>query len=232
MRKMRVMIVDDERSARNEIRRLVAGCPDLEIIAEAANADEAEQLMEEQQPDLLFLDIQMPGRSGFDLLEGLAWGQQVIFVTAFDQYAVKAFEVGALDYLMKPVREERFARAIAQARQQFHTPGEASVFVKDKNTYYFLPWKEVHLIESLDNYARLSFNNKSVLIKSSLNQLEKRLEAMPFFRVNRAQLIHTGFIRQIETLEDGRTQVTLTTGHTVEMSERQWIKFRKIHRGI
>jgi len=230
MKKISVMIVDDERNARNEIRRLVDDCPDLEIIAEARDADEAEQLMEQRSPDLLFLDVQMPGRSGFDLLESLAWGQQVIFMTAFDQYAVKAFEVGALDYLMKPVRQERFFRAIEQARQKFHTPNEASVFIKDKNTYYFLPWRSAYLIESLDNYARLSFDDKNVLIKSSLNQLEKRLEKMPFFRVNRAQIINTGFIRQIATLKDGRTQITLTTGHTVEISERQWTKFKKMNR--
>ncbi|BAV06409.1 two component transcriptional regulator, LytTR family [Filimonas lacunae] len=232
MKKITAIIIDDERSARNEIRRLAAGYPYLDIIAEARDAEEAERLIEEMQPDLLFLDIQMPGRSGFELLESLAWGQQVIFITAFDQYAVKAFEVSALDYLMKPVREERFAKAIEQVQQKFAPPGEASVFIKDRNRYYFLPWKEVFLIESMDNYARLSFDDKNVLVKSSLNQLEKRLEVMSFFRVNRAQLINTNFIRQIETLSDGRTQLTLTTGSSVEISERQWVKFKKSNRNI
>jgi len=108
MKKIAVIIIDDERSARNEIRTLLAGYPDFEILAEARNTDEAKALIGEKHPDLIFLDIQMPEGSGFELLESLINVPQVVFVTAFDQYAVKAFEISALDYLMKPVREESY----------------------------------------------------------------------------------------------------------------------------
>src|SRR3984885_9094476 len=114
MASITALIIDDERTARVELRRMLADYPAIEVVGEASNADEAEELIRKAKPDIIFLDIQMPGRSGFDLLESLISVPIVIFVTAFDAYAVKAFEVSALDYLMKPVREERFAKAMEQ----------------------------------------------------------------------------------------------------------------------
>lgn len=222
------MIIDDERSARNEIRRLLTHYPDLEIIAEAKNADDAKSMIEEKRPDLLFLDIQMPEKSGFELLESLIQAPQVVFITAFDQYAVKAFELSALDYLLKPVPEERFAKAVEQVRLRLASaPGER-LFVKDRNQYHFISWSNVFLIESMDNYARLYFDDKRVFLKSSLNQLEKRLDESTFFRVNRAQMINTKFIAQINVSPDGKAKIDLTTGDSVEVSERQWVKFKNI----
>jgi two-component system LytT family response regulator len=165
MKKIRVLIIDDERAARNEIRRLLLKYRDFEIIAEAGNAEAAKLEIESKHPDLLFLDIQMPGRSGFDLLESLEVVPQVIFITAFDQYALKAFEVSALDYLMKPVREERFAKAIEQIRVKVSTATDTrKIFVKDRHQYYLISWDQVHLIESMDNYARLFYGNKNVFL--------------------------------------------------------------------
>lgn len=231
MKQIRAVIIDDERSARNELRRLATRYPDLEISGEARDADEAQELLGILKPDLIFLDIQMPGRSGFELLESLERVPQVIFVTAFDQYALKAFEVSALYYLLKPVREERFAIAIEQARERLRKTEEPAVFVKDKNRYYFLPWKDVHLVESLDNYARLYFGDRNVLIKSSLNRLETQLAGAGFFRANRSQLFNKNFMKEIVTMSGGRAQVLLKSGHQLELSERQWIKFKKTNTG-
>lgn len=225
MKKIQVMIIDDERTARNEVKRLLTDYPDFEVVAEAANANEAKLLIEAKQPDLLFLDIQMPEKSGFELLELLDEVPQVIFVTAFDQYAVKAFEVSAIDYLMKPVREERFAKAIEQARTKIVIP-EDRIFVKDGQQYHFIKWSNVYLIESMDNYARLYFDGKKVLIKSSLNQLELKLNQMVFFRINRSQLINIQFIDKINAAGNGKIQISLKTGEMLEVSERQSVKFK------
>ncbi|MFS2188215.1 LytR/AlgR family response regulator transcription factor [Mucilaginibacter sp. Mucisp84] len=226
MTKIRALIVDDERAARNEIRRLLANYPDFEITGEAANADDALKIINDQVPDLLFLDIQMPEKSGFDLLESLEKVPPVIFTTAYDQYAVKAFEVSALDYLVKPIRDERFEKAIVQARQRLSKADPAGqIFVKDRQQYHFIQWSSVHLIESMDNYARILFGNKNVFLKSSLNQLEDKLTSNIFFRINRAQIVNRQYIQTITTV-DGRLKITLSTGAQLEVSERQSAKFR------
>jgi two-component system LytT family response regulator len=229
MKKVQVIIVDDERTARDEVKRLLESYPDFEVIGEARNADEAKLLIGQKHPDLLFLDIQMPEKSGFELLEMLDSVPQVIFVTAFDQYAVKAFEVSAIDYLMKPVREERFARAIEQVRSKIAVPNDDRIFVKDGQQYHFITWSKVYLIESMDNYARLYFDNKKVFLKSSLNQLEKKLDEAIFFRINRAQIINLQFIEKINTA-NGRIKITLTIGDVLEVSERQSVKFKNMGR--
>lgn len=226
MKRIRVMIIDDERSARDEIRRLLEDYPCLDVIAEAKNADEAKVLIEDQHPDVLFLDIQMPEKSGFDLLESLPQVPQVVFITAFDQYAVKAFEISALDYLMKPVRTERFARAIAQVRQRMAAPREERIFIKDRNQYHFINWSDVFLVESMDNYARLYFGDKKVFIKSSLIQLEQQMSSLDFFRANRAQLINLRFVDKIKATAGGKPQISLKTGDIIAVSERQWIRLK------
>ncbi|HEX8018537.1 response regulator transcription factor [Mucilaginibacter sp.] len=227
MKKIRVLVIDDERAARSEIRRLLSGYPDFEITGEVANADDALKMIEEQTPDLLFLDIQMPEKSGFDLLESLEQVPPVIFTTAYDQYALKAFEVSALDYLVKPIREERFEKAIVQARQRLGKADTAGqIFVKDRQQYHFIQWSSVHLIESMDNYARIFFGDKNVFLKSSLNQLEEKLNSTMFFRINRAQIINRQYIQAITTV-DGRLKITISTGAQLEVSERQSAKFRQ-----
>jgi len=228
MKTMQVIVVDDERTARGEIRRLLENYPDFQVIGEAKNADEAKALIESKNPDLIFLDIQMPEKSGFELLESLAHVPQVIFTTAYDQYAVKAFEVSAIDYLMKPIREERFAKAIDQVRYRAATPDTGRVFVKDRQQYYFISWHKVHLIESMDNYARLNFDDKNVLLKSSLNQLEKKLSDTTFFRINRAQIINIQYIEKITTAPNGRLKIKLQTGDVLEASERQSVKLKSL----
>jgi two-component system LytT family response regulator len=227
MKKIKTIIVDDERTARDEVKRLLDNYADFEIIGEAKNTDDAKLLIELKQPDLLFLDIQMPEKSGFDLLESLDRVPQVIFITAFDQYAVKAFEVSAIDYLMKPVREERFAKAIEQVRvKAANTTAESQIFVKDRQQYHFISWNKVYLIESMDNYARLYFDNKKVFLKSSLNQLENKLDEAVFLRINRAQIINRHFIDKISVVPGGKMTISLKPGGVFEVSERQAVKLK------
>jgi two-component system LytT family response regulator len=231
MKKLRALIIDDERMARQEVKRLLVPYTDVEIIGEAKNADEAIIQIEQKHPDLLFLDIQMPGQSGFELLESLSDVPEVIFTTAFDEYAVKAFEVNALDYLMKPIREERFAQAIDKVRQKLSTQtADPQIFVKDRQQYHFIKWSKVHLIESMDNYARLYVEGKMVFLKSSLNQLEEKLDATTFFRINRAQIINRQFIKAISTNPTGRLLISMQTGEVLEASDRQSVKLKSMGR--
>lgn len=232
MEKIKVILIDDERAARKELAHALAACPDFVVAGEADNADEALKLIRSIQPDLLFLDIQMPEKSGFDLLEMLDKVPHVIFVTAFEQYALKAFENNALDYLLKPIREERFQQAIAKFRQRFKETAARSpladrrIFIKDGEKCYFVNLTDIYLIESMDNYARLYFAGNMALIKSSLNQLENRLDQQVFFRINRTQLINTTFIQSICPMPKGHLRISLKTGELLDMSERQSVKFK------
>lgn len=231
MTNIKVVIIDDERAARDELKRLLEHYPDFEIAGEARNADEAKVLIQTTQPDLIFLDIQMPGKTGFDLLESLDQVPQVIFITAFDQYAIKAFEVSALDYLMKPVRDERFEKAINQARGKLAGNNkDEQIFVKDRQQYHFITWSKVHLIESMDNYARLYFDDKNVFLKSSLNQLEKKLNPGMFLRINRAQIVNLNFVDRISAMANGQVKIKLKTGDEYEASARRSIKIKSMGR--
>lgn len=230
MKKIKVILIDDERLARDELRRTIANYPDLEVVAEASNAAEAAQLISRHQPDLIFLDIQMPEKSGFDLLEMLNYVPEVIFVTAFDHYAVKAFEADALDYLVKPVRDERFAKVIGKIRNRLNAlPAERQLFVKDGNKCHFIKLGDVFLIESMDNYARLYFEDKKTYLKRSLNQLEETLDATMFFRINRSQIININFIQHVHQLPKGKLNITLKSGLLLEVSDRQSVKFKTLN---
>ena len=226
MRNIRSLIIDDERGARQELARMLKSYPQVTVLGEAANADEAEQLIRLLKPDLIFLDIQMPGRTGFDLLETLVHVPQVIFVTAFDSYAVKAFEVSAMDYLMKPVREERFKSAMDKTIEKIGV-NDAAVFVKDRSKYRLIKWKDVHLIESVDNYARLFFRQEQVLLKTSLNKLEENPDCDRFFRAGRSILFNLDYISSIKNDEEGMF-VELKTGNLIRISERQAVKLRSL----
>ncbi|WP_205943969.1 LytR/AlgR family response regulator transcription factor [Pedobacter xixiisoli] len=231
MNKIRTMIIDDERSSRAELKRMLEVFPELELVGEAANADEAELLIHIQQPELLFLDIQMPERSGFELLQSLQQVPDVIFTTAFDQYAVKAFEVNALDYLLKPIRSERLALAIERIHSKLSTKQTADrVFVKDRDRYHFVSWDKIYLVESLDNYAKLFFDDQSVLFKSSLNKLQHKLDKRQFFRCNRAQLVNLNYIAQITNQSSNKLTILLKSGQKVELSERRSVEFRAINK--
>ncbi|MBO9635539.1 MAG: response regulator [Chitinophagaceae bacterium] len=226
MRALKAIIVDDERLAREEIKRHLTAHPTIDIAGEASNITDAAALIHQFRPDLIFLDVQMGGGSGFDLLESLNIIPHVIFTTAFDRYAVQAFEVDAVDYLVKPIREERFAKAIERIKSRILSEDkppnpQQTLFVREGNRCHFINTHQISWIESNRNYARLYFNEKKVLIKRSLNQLKKILDPLLFVRVNRTALVNINFITQIKPLPDGRLDVSLQNGQTFTVSARQ-----------
>ncbi len=231
----KTIIVDDERLAREEVKRALQNFPEFEIVGEAANVDTAIAIIEKEQPDIIFLDIHMPEKSGFDLLEELTTVPEVVFTTAYDQYAVKAFELNALDYLVKPLREERFAKTIEKVKVELAKkevlktdvlPMHRKIFIKDGEKCHFIPLSEIHLIESLDNYALLYFGNQKAMIKRSLNLLEEKLDSTVFFRTNRSQIINTHYIKEIHPHFNNKLHITLTTGEKIAVSSRQSVKFK------
>ena len=242
---MRAIIVDDERLARNELKRLLENFPSIEVIGEAANTDEASQLIEELQPDVVFLDIQMPGKTGFQWLE--EWDgflPEIIFTTAFDEYALKAFEVNALDYVLKPIELARLSESIQKLESRFQRPasteksvtanhvlgGNDQIFVKDGEKCWFVRLDRVRLCESMGNYVRLFFDDQKPLVLKSLNSLEERLDPKLFFRCNRKHIVNLNFIEKIEPWFSGGLQVTLKgdKAEKIEISRRQSIRFKEL----
>ena len=231
---MRALIVDDERLARAELKRLLAPFPEVQVVGEAANADEAARLVEALAPDLLFLDIEMPGGSGFDLLARLEHVPRVIFTTAYDTHAVRAFEVNALDYLLKPIEPARLARALERLPPVAAEPPAPSpprhlerVFVRDGELCWFVELSDVPLFESEGNYARLHLPGKQPLLARSLNYLEEHLAPEDFFRASRQHLVNLRWVEAVELGPGGRLVLRLRGGREVEMSRRQSQKFRE-----
>jgi two-component system LytT family response regulator len=242
---IKAIVIDDERLARNELKKLLIEFPEIEVIAEAANADEGIERIESLNPDLVFLDIQMPGRSGFDMLAELDKAPHVIFTTAYDEYALKAFEVNALDYLLKPVEPKRLADAIQKLHQQeekevYHNNNnsvsnnrsllvdDAQVFVKDGERCWFVKLNEIRLFESVGNYAKVYFGHNKPLILKSLNALEERLDEKTFFRANRKHIVNLRMIEKIEPYFNGGLLLDLKGGEKIEVSRRQTVKFKEM----
>lgn len=215
---MKALLVDDERLARSELRRLLRAHPEIEIIGEAADAAQAKEKIRTLNPDLLFLDVQMPGRTGFELLTELGEPPRVIFTTAYDQYALKAFDFGALDYLLKPIEPSRLARALARLKENADTEPPASwqtdtaqsvlgendqVFLKDGDHCWLVRVSDIRLLESEGNYARIYFAENRPLIPRSLQTLETRLDPQHFLRVSRQHIINLRFVRKVEPWFDG-----------------------------
>lgn len=223
---MRALIIDDERLARVELRRLLQAHPEIEVMGEAADAQQAETLIAELNPDLLFLDIQMPGASGFDLLDRLEDLPQVIFTTAFDQYALKAFEANALDYLLKPIAAARLSAAVAKLRPPRTQPMER-IFIRDGERCWFLKPGEITLLESEGNYTRIFFGTNRPLVLKSLQAWEDRLPAAVFFRTSRKHLINLNEIAGLSLAPNGNLVAALTGGQEIEMSKRQSQIFRQ-----
>lgn len=225
---MKALIVDDEALARRELRRLLQEHEWVEIVGEASNIEEAFTRVNELDPQLLFLDIQMPGGSGFDLLTRLDEPPQVIFTTAYDQHAVRAFEVSALDYLLKPIEPERLAAALLKVNSQQRTTDVLErVFVRDGSRCWFIPLREVRLISADGNYLKLSWGELQPQLARPLTVLEQRLDPALFFRANRSQIINLDFIEAVEAGVGGRLHVQLRGGPEVEISRRQAQLFRR-----
>ncbi|MDC1221556.1 LytTR family DNA-binding domain-containing protein [Salibacteraceae bacterium] len=239
---IRAMIIDDERLARQEIRNLLQNFSDIEIVAESGVVEEALDLIEKENPDLLLLDIQMPGKTGFELLEELdGRAPEVIFITAYDEYALKAFEVNALDYLMKPVEEDRLRESITKIKKRIAERTENAependgkldindqVFLKDGDKCWFVELERVRLFESEGNYVRVYFMDQRPLILKSLNALMERLSEKYFFRASRKHIINLRWIEKVETWFNGGLLVILKDGTKVEVSRRQSVKLKEM----
>ena len=235
---MKALLIDDERLARSELRRLLEPFPDIEIAGEAANAKQARELMASLKPQLLFLDVQMPGETGMELLESLEPpAPHVIFTTAYDEFAVKAFEMNAIDYLLKPVDPARLAAAIerlpsqkaarAKAQPAGRLVGSDKVFVREGERCWFVEVSQVRLLESEGNYTRVHFGDAQPQLFRSLNAMEERLDPKFFFRANRRQIINISWIAKIEPWFSGGLLVELKGGAKVELSRRQAQDFRE-----
>lgn len=247
---MKAIIIDDEPLARAELRRLLRKHPEIEVAGEAANADEARKAIGELKPELIFLDVQMPEETGFELLASLGEGKpEVIFTTAYDEHALKAFEFGALDYLMKPIEPERLEEALNRADKTLGEQAEAEsaspvddedvpsadtplrpgekVFVRDGDRCWFVPVESIRGIQADGNHARLWLEGSEPHVHRTLAQLEMRLPPEVFFRASRSEIINLRMVESVEPWFSGSLRVKLKGGKEVEMSRRQSRLFRQ-----
>lgn len=228
---MRALLIDDERLARAELRRLLAAHPEIEIVGEAVNAAEGLQQIAALKPDLIFLDVQMPGGSGFDMLAALEEAPEVIFTTAFDQYALQAFEVNALDYLQKPIQATRMAAALQRCAVRQHAAASSApkkLFIKDGERCWFVALQDIRLFESDGNYTRVYFGPHQPLMLRSLSQLEEKLDPQHFFRASRRHIVNLDHVEQVEPNAAGGLDLTLRDQLQVEISRRRAAQFKAI----
>ena len=238
---IRTIIIDDERLARNELKKLLLEFPEIEVIDEAANVEEGVEKIELHNPELIFLDIQMPGKTGFDLLESLEKSPKVVFTTAYDEFALKAFEVNALDYLLKPIDVKRLSDAIHKVQHEENNQLpivsgvrmgllglDDQVFVKDGERCWFVKLNDIRLFESVGNYAKVFFGTNKPLILKSLNSLEERLDDKVFFRANRKHIINLRWVDKIEPYFNAGLLLELKGGEKIEVSRRQTVKFKEM----
>ncbi|MFG6414364.1 LytR/AlgR family response regulator transcription factor [Roseateles sp. DC23W] len=237
---MKIFIVEDSRLARQELRTLLAAIPDADIVGEAAELAPAREAVEQLRPELLLLDVELPGATGFDLLDQLEHLPLVVFTTAYDQHALAAFERNALDYLLKPIEPQRLEAALAKARERLRPKSAAAsatatnlalntttkgaddmVFLRDGERCWFVRLGDIAGFEACGNYAQAWFDGQRPLISRTLTQLEERLDPQLFFRASRSHLINLRWIQTIALSSNEGYRVTLRDGHQVEVSRRQ-----------
>jgi two-component system LytT family response regulator len=222
------LVIEDSRLARKELVQLLLEINAFDAIEEAADGEEAMTLLAKFNPDVIFLDIHLPGMTGFDLLESLDHIPKVIFTTAYDEYAIRSFDYNAIDYVLKPIKKQRLEKAIAKLnlneaakkteRSDFPTQ---QVFVRDGEKCWFVKMEDIRIFESVGNYSRIYFDDNKPLIQRSLNYLEGVLDPGVFFRINRKQIINLNFIEKLDTWFSGKLKITLKTGEELEVSRRR-----------
>jgi two-component system LytT family response regulator len=236
---IRTIIVDDEALAIAELKEMLRPHSIIEIIASPDRAEKAIEIIEKEKPDLLFLDVNMPGMNGFELLENLRYIPDVVFVTAYDHYAIRAFEVSALDYLVKPVNPKRLSESIERVQQRraamtADMPSretiamDSKIFVKDGETCHFIHLNEITYIENIGNYVRIHFGGHKTMMHRSLSYLESRLPEKGFFRANRREIFNLKQIAKIEPWFNSTLRVELKNGNFIEMSQRRSTRFREM----
>ncbi|NRA12444.1 MAG: response regulator transcription factor [Crocinitomicaceae bacterium] len=245
MKVFKTVIIDDERLAREELKSILSEYPEVEIIAEAQNGDEGIEIIQRLKPDLVFLDVNMPGMTGFEMLKKLEEIPHVIFVTAYDEYALKAFEVKALDYILKPIDPDRLGESMDKLKRKDDLEFESTassklarkerpltikdkVFIKDGEKCYFVQLSDIRMLESDGNYVKVYFDKNRPLILRSLNSFEERLDPEYFFRANRKFIINLEWVENIENWFNGGLQVELKGGDKVDISRRQAIRFKEM----
>ncbi|WP_127023849.1 LytR/AlgR family response regulator transcription factor [Flagellimonas beolgyonensis] len=234
--KIRAVIVEDSRLARNELKELINQHDDLLIVGEAENVDAGVELIQNERPDLLFLDINMPEKDGFELLEMLDEVPITVFTTAYDEYAIKSFEYNALDYLLKPVSAKRFDQALEKVRVKLDESRNthkakkltesSQIFIKDGEACWLVKIGEISLFEIVGNYTRVFFGDQKPMLYKSLNQVEEKLPEDCFFRANRQQIVNTNYVVDVVPWFNGKLKLTLQNGEEVEVSRRQSYIFK------
>ena len=233
---MKITIVDDDRLAREELKEMLNKRADIDIIAECACAVEAEKSILENKPDLLFMDIQMPGESGLELIKRMDHPPRTVFISAYDEFAIEAFKIHAYDYLLKPIVPERLTEVFDRIHEENSIPSavesaeklfqDDSVFIKDGDKVWFTKIDDIRYFQSEGNYAKVYFKDHKPLILRSLNSLEQRLDDRLFFRANRKYLININHIADLETWFNGSLQLEMSCGKKIEVSRRQSIRFK------
>lgn len=219
---IRALIVDDEPLARRSVAASLANEPGIELAGECASGGEAVARIRAERPDLVFLDVEMPDGGGFEVLEALGCDlpPAVVFVTAYDRYALRAFEVGAIDYLLKPFDQARFAKVLARARDWIaqEKSRDARLAIKSAGQVTLVKLSEIDWIEAADYYASLHVAGRTHLLRRSLSDLEKELDGQGFCRVHRSALVNLDRVRGLATDEEGEYQVELTCGARLRLS--------------
>lgn len=232
---MKAIIIDDERLARQELKNLLAAHKEIEVIAECSDAAQAKEKINELKPDVIFCDIQMPGKTGLELAEEISGAVDIVFITAHDEHAIKAFELNAFDYLLKPIQPQRLSETIKKLsikettnKTDNNTPLTRNdmVFIKDGEKCWFVKLTDIRLFESEGNYVRVYFDTFRPLILRSLNSLETRLNEKEFFRASRKHIINLNYIASVESWFNGGLNVKLKDGKEVEISRRQAVKLK------
>ncbi len=239
MRSLKAVIVEDSRLARNELKELLKAHKEIELLGEAENVDEAYKLINEQNPDLLFLDINMPEKDGFELLEMLDDVPLTIFTTAFDEYAIKSFEYNAFDYLLKPINQVRFSKCIDKVIEKGSNNSlsntknddalslDKQIFIKDGEKCWLVKVQDIYMFEIVGNYTRVYFEHNKPLIYKSLGQVEEKLPNDIFFRANRQQLININHVKKVVSWFNGKLKIELNSGDEIEISRRQSYLFKE-----
>lgn len=250
MKKISALIIDDEKPARDRIRFMLENHPKIAVIGECKNGFEAVSQVESTRPDLIFLDIQMPELDGFDVIEAIGTDAvpRIIFVTAYDQYAIKAFEVNALDYLLKPFDEERFTKAIARAvdeiqntesnKQSVHLKKLLSnhtgtgylkrMLIKTSSKVDIIKTEQIECIVSAGNYVEIHAEKKKYLYRSSMKELLQRLDPSEFARIHRSAIVKLDAIQSFEPLLNNDYQLRLHSGKTLTLSRRYYSNLKSI----
>jgi two-component system LytT family response regulator len=242
MKTTRTIIIDDERLAREELRSLLKEYQEIDVVAEAINGIDGIEKIKEFNPDLIFLDVSMPGMNGFEMLKQLEDLPQVVFVTAHDEYALQAFENQALDYILKPIDPEKIANVIRKVTNENSFEDEQlvnlrksrrlgendKVFIKDGEKCWFIELKNVRMMESDGNYVKVYFDTFRPMVLRSLNSFEEKLDNEVFFRANRKFIINLNHVVAIENWFNGGLKVELSKGEKIEISRRQAIRFREV----